>query len=335
MGESTSDILLDDEGAVGDYVAVRLNSVRADRMAGFDIYIRPDSDRPFALYCQKNTLFSDSARQRLLDNDITQLYIDRGQRRDYARYIEQHLAEIVADASITPEEKSDILYTSATGAVEDVMSGTELMENVSRAKDIVKHTVTAMFGSRVQIKHFLKVSAMDYDIATHSVSVATYSVALAQAAGYGDAATLRELANGSMLHDIGKSKVNRDILTRKGPLGRQEWEEIERHPVYSHEMCIESGCLGEIALDIALHHHEKLTGNGYPDGLSGKAISPLVRIVTISDIFDALTTERPFQAACSTFVALSRMRQEMAADLDKDLFRYFVGMMGPETAVKK
>jgi HD-GYP domain-containing protein (c-di-GMP phosphodiesterase class II) len=93
-------------------------------------------------------------------------------------------------------------------------------------------------------------------------------------------------------------------------------------------MLHETRSLGEIALDIVLHHHEKLRGRGYPDGLDGRLISPFVRMVTIADIFDALTTERSFQRARSTFEALSIMRVEIGHDIDANLFRAFVAMMG-------
>jgi HD-GYP domain-containing protein (c-di-GMP phosphodiesterase class II) len=330
MAVSTEQIALDAQEVAHDHAPVRLNSVRADRIAGFDIYIQPGPNNPLTLYCRRNTIFSEEARQRLIENGIAQLYIAKNQRREYARYIEKHLSEIVADNAISAEEKSEILYAAAGGVVEDVLFGTDLVDGVKRTKEIVTHAVTAVLTSSVRLAHFLKVNALGYQVPTHSVNVATYSVFLAQRAGYADPASLREIANGSLLHDVGKSKISPRILSSKEPLTRQEWEELERHPVYSYEILRETSCLGEIALDIVLHHHEKLSGGGYPDGLSGDSISPFVRIVTISDTFDALTTERPFQPACSSFVALNRMRLEMDADLDKDLFRAFVGMMGPQ-----
>jgi len=103
---------------------------------------------------------------------------------------------------------------------------------------------------------------------------------------------------------------------------------MKLHPVHGHELLSSTGTISEIALDIVLHHHEKIRGAGYPDNLKGSAISRFVRIVTISDIFDALTTDRPFQKARTTFAALSFMRSQVANDLDADLFRIFVSMMG-------
>ena len=103
---------------------------------------------------------------------------------------------------------------------------------------------------------------------------------------------------------------------------------MRAHPEEGVKLLQKTGCLGEIAQDIVLCHHEKLNGHGYPHKLKGDQISPFVRIVTIADIFDALTTERFHQKRMSSFEALKLMRESMRDELDMDLFRNFVTMMG-------
>ena len=115
---------------------------------------------------------------------------------------------------------------------------------------------------------------------------------------------------------------------KAGALTEEEWEQVKRHPEEGYKILQEAGALGEIALDIVRHHHEKLDGSGYPHGLRGEDISVFVRIVTIADIFDALTTERHHQSARSTFDALKLMGESMRDELDHELFRHFVSMMG-------
>ena len=103
---------------------------------------------------------------------------------------------------------------------------------------------------------------------------------------------------------------------------------MKRHPEQGHAMLAATGAVSEIALDIVRHHHEKIQGGGYPDNLKGSSISRFVRITAIVDIFDALTTDRLYQKARTSFAALKLMRLKVANDLDPDLFRIFVGMMG-------
>jgi HD-GYP domain-containing protein (c-di-GMP phosphodiesterase class II) len=89
----------------------------------------------------------------------------------------------------------------------------------------------------------------------------------------------------------------------------------------------EHGGLADVALDVTRHHHEKLSGSGYPDGLAGGEILPPVRICTIADIFDALTTRRSYKDAMGSFPALKLMRDELLDEIDRDLFQIFVEMM--------
>jgi HD-GYP domain-containing protein (c-di-GMP phosphodiesterase class II) len=204
----------------------------------------------------------------------------------------------------------------------------ELEDGIRRSKEVVKHTVGFMLSDKQGFGYFLKALSTDYKVYTHSVNVVTYAVALAQRAGYTDAPTLRELAIGALLHDVGKSRIDPAILECRASLTEAQWAMMRRHPRFGYEILADRVGLGEIALDIVLHHHERMRGGGYPDDLRGDMISPLVRIVTVVDIFDALTTDRPFQRSRSSFSALSLMRTQVVWDLDPDLFRIFVSLMG-------
>ncbi len=316
------------------FIPIRLASLLVDTIAGFDIHIQLAPAKPCTLYCERNLAFSEDARQRLVDNGIDWVFIGTDQRREYERYLESHLGEILEDTSITVQEKSDILYTSAHSIVEDLIGAADVENGVRRTKDLVNHTVSSMLSDQIHLGHFLDVIAADYTIYTHSVNVTAYAVSLAQRTGYGDPASLRELANGALLHDVGKSLVDPAILQSTGPLSPKQWESVKGHPVFGYDLLFDTNALGEIALDIVLHHHEKLSGSGYPDHIMGNVISPFVRMVTIADIFDALTTERPFQPAISSYQALSLMNREFADDIDMGLFKAFVAMMGSPGAIQ-
>ena len=310
------------------FIPVSLGSLRIDSITSFDIYFQPAPGQPFVLYAERNLRFTEDARKRLLDNNLDTVYVRGTQRSEYGRYIEQNLSAIISDPNLNPGEKSEMLYASATGVVESVIQDPESLENLRRSREIVKNTVNFMLEDRQVLAHLLKSLSSVYEIYTHSVNVVTYGIALAQRAGENDPATLRELAIGALLHDVGKSKIDPAIINCRGTLTGEQWEMMKRHPDHGHEILAATGAIGEIALDIVRHHHERLRGAGYPDNLRGTAISRFVRMVTIVDIFDALTTDRPFQKARSSFAALNLMGSQVANDLDPDLFRIFVSMMG-------
>ena len=100
------------------------------------------------------------------------------------------------------------------------------------------------------------------------------------------------------------------------------------HPVYGHELLLERGDLSPMALDVVLHHHEKIDGSGYPDGINAHDLNVVTRVVTIADIFDALTTRRTYKKALSTFDALTLMREEMKTEIDQDLYKVFIELLG-------
>lgn len=311
-----------------NFVSISLATLRIDSTTSFDIFFQPGPDQPMVLYAERNLIFSEAARQRLIDNRVEIIYIRSGQEAAYHRYLERNLTEILSDPAIKPEEKSKILYSSATLVAEMVMANPESQESVKRGKELVRGTVDFMISDPRIFGCLLKAVSSVYKLYTHSINVVTYSVALAQHLGYSDPATLRELAVGAFLHDVGKGRIDSAILDNSGTLTQEQWEELKRHPRYGHEMLMAAGNVGEIALDIVLHHHERLHGGGYPDNVKGDLISTLVRVVSIADVFDALTTDRPFQKSRKTFPALSMMRFQTVNDLDPVLFRRFVELMG-------
>jgi putative two-component system response regulator len=120
--------------------------------------------------------------------------------------------------------------------------------------------------------------------------------------------TLRRAA---YLHDIGKVGIPDKILFKPGPLDPEEWEIIKGHAARGEKLCSQTRSLSAV-LPAIRHHHEKWNGTGYPDGLAGEQIPLLARIIQIAEIYDALTTVRPYKRACSPHEALEILREEAA-----------------------
>lgn len=310
------------------FVAIPLTSLRLDRITNFDIFFRPRPDQPLVLYAERNIQFTDDVRRRLIDHRLKSVYIRADQRLDYTRYLEDNLREIIVDTTLPLTEKTQMLYASACGVVESVLMNPQSLEGIQRSKEMIKLSVGFLLQDKKVFRCLLDAISSDYHIYSHSVNVVTYSVALANQAGHSAPATLREIALGALLHDVGKSDIDPAILNKPGPLTENEWIIMREHCRAGYDMLSSTDRLGEIALDIVLHHHENLRGTGYPDGLAGDMVSPFVRIVAVADMFDALTTERPWQQARTSFDALSLMKEHVDVEVDRQLFRIFVNMMG-------
>jgi HD-GYP domain-containing protein (c-di-GMP phosphodiesterase class II) len=159
--------------------------------------------------------------------------------------------------------------------------------------------------------------------ADHSARVASYALALAMEMGQTDKIQLQAMAAGCIFHDIGKSKIDLTILNKNGPLTNDEWTLIKKHPEFGEQL-VHDGFLGVVPLEIILHHHERLDGGGYPHKLTAKDILMEVRIASFADTFDALTTNRTYQAGRSRYEALDLIRHRFLEQLDKDCYKAMV-----------
>src|SRR6266478_3935637 len=142
----------------------------------------------------------------------------------------------------------------------------------------------------------------------HSERLVAYAEQLGEGLGLGDE-DLHELRIASWLHDIGKINVPESILLKPGPLDAEERRIMQEHPIIGEKICAPLKSLRRI-LPVIRHHHEKMDGSGYPDGLRGEAIPLKAKILQIADIYDALTTNRPYRGALPPEEALQTLFSE-------------------------
>ncbi len=140
------------------------------------------------------------------------------------------------------------------------------------------------------------------------------------------------LRRAGVVHDVGKIAVPDAILLKPGRLTEEEWKVVRQHPVVGERICAPLKSF-RLVLPIIRHHHEKLDGSGYPDGLRGDAIPITARVIQIVDVFDALTTDRPYKKAFSTADALQTMREELAKGWwDRPIFEEFERLVSCDSA---
>ena len=155
----------------------------------------------------------------------------------------------------------------------------------------------------------------------HSERVATLARRLALAAGLGARESVT-IAHAGLLHDLGKIAVPERILRKAGPLTDEEWQVMRRHPITGAQIVAPLEFFADGAL-IVRHHHERQDGSGYPDGLAGETIPMGSRIVAIADVYDALTSDRPYRRALDHRAAHERMAAEADHTLDGRLLAIF------------
>jgi len=155
----------------------------------------------------------------------------------------------------------------------------------------------------------LSIEAKDPYTEGHCDRLSKYSVALAERLGLPEELRVA-LRRAGIVHDIGKVAVPEHILLKPGPLTPEEWKVMKQHPVVGERICSPLRSFRHV-LPVIRHHHEKLDGSGYPDALKGGEIPATARILQTVDIYDALTTARPYRKALSPEEALAVMQQEV------------------------
>lgn len=162
----------------------------------------------------------------------------------------------------------------------------------------------------------------------HSVAVCALMVALAKQLGLNETDT-REAGLAGLVHDLGKAQMPLEVLNKPGALTPAEFAIMKGHPEAGHRMLVEGNGVGPIPLDVCLHHHEKINGKGYPHGLKGEEISLFSRMGAVCDVYDAITSNRPYKAGWDPADSVQKMAQ-WAKDghFDERIFQAFVKSVG-------
>ncbi|MDD3268852.1 MAG: HD-GYP domain-containing protein [Syntrophomonadaceae bacterium] len=162
----------------------------------------------------------------------------------------------------------------------------------------------------------------DYTFA-HSVNVCILSIMTGVTMQYNDF-KLKELGMGALLHDIGKTRINREILQKPDDLNREEYEEVKRHSEYGFDILRKYDDLSLLSAHVAFQHHERWDGHGYPRKLAGDNIHEYARIVAVADVYDALLADRPYRPGYSVNQAILVLKRMSGIYLDSNCVNAFL-----------
>jgi len=270
-------------------------------------------------FWQRSFLIRDAAMlARIHGGDVREMWIDTSKgisggdvQTETAALLARSHAAVAALFSAAGQAGAEALpgaVSSALPVVEDIIGS-------------ITHHPGAML-SLVRLR-----SSDDYTY-VHSVAVCALMVALAKHMGM-EAGAVRECGLGGLLHDIGKAAVPSEILNKPDRLSRAEFEAVKLHPVAGHALLCAAGGLPDVVTDICLHHHERYDGRGYPSGQAGAAISLQARMGAVCDVYDAITSQRPYKAPWSPPDALRRMADwTRDGHFDPAVFAAFVRCLG-------
>ncbi len=258
-------------------------------------------------------------------------------RAETEQRVERELVESLAQPTVlvprvelaSEVKRAAALCGKAKGEVTAMFSEARMGHAVSPEKleplvEEISNSVQRNPGALVSLAR-LK-SADDYTF-MHSVAVCGLMIALARQLGL-EPAQIREAGMAGLIHDLGKAMVPLEILNKPGKLTDEEFDRMKQHPRYGYDMLMEGAGVGEVPLDVCLHHHEKVDGSGYPDKLDSDTISLFAKMGAVCDVYDAITSDRPYKAGWDPAVAIRKMNEWSKGHFDARVFQAFVKSVG-------
>ena len=300
-------------------------------VAPVNLYIRYQDPPHVELYKKAYASLPEDIRERLLAHGVEQLFLRQKDEKAYYEYVEDHIGTIIEDGILPPRQACQLVYESSARVMEETFDDPRSGRNVQRAHNMVEATVLSILKDPEALWHMVSIASHDYYTYSHCVHVCMFLVtACRDLLGITDRNMLSEIGMGGLFHDIGKSRIPEGILNKPGRLTFEEFELVKQHPALGAELVREHRRVPHAAQQIVKTHHEHFDGGGYPAGLAGEGIGRVVRLSTIIDVYDALTTERPYAPAREPYSALELMMGEMRPQFDEALLRGFVKFLGPK-----
>lgn len=212
---------------------------------------------------------------------------------------------------------TSLFHEARMGKALDVQTVAPLVDDIQSS---IERNTGALL-SVVRLK-----TADDYTY-MHSVAVCALMIALGRTLGL-EAQTLKQAGLAGLLHDIGKMRVPPPVLNKPGKLTDDEFASVKRHPEHGFDILHEAGVKEEIALDVCLHHHERLDGKGYPEGLTEAQLSLFARMGAVCDVYDAISSERCYKRPWSPGESLQKMASWRHGQFDEQVFQAFLKTVG-------
>ncbi|MBS0434695.1 MAG: HD-GYP domain-containing protein, partial [Proteobacteria bacterium] len=191
---------------------------------------------------------------------------------------------------------------------------------------LVDEIATSVWRNPGAIVSLARLKTHDDYTYMHSMAVCALMVSLGRQLGMDEAAA-REVGMAGMLHDMGKAMMPLEVLNKPSKLTDAEYQIMKTHPQHGYELLQEGKGVGEVALDVTLHHHERPDGRGYPHGLAGDALTRVARMGAVCDVYDAITSNRPYKAGWDPAESIAKMAS-WAGQFDTEIFQAFVKSLG-------
>ncbi|MGJ8618722.1 MAG: HD-GYP domain-containing protein [Methylophilaceae bacterium] len=292
----------------------------------------------------KSKFIIDSPKDlaRLQASIVKEVVIDVSKGLDIEKNKSQIIEQAIENLTSPQEEKPVIKKISAAeeskaakrliiasrkavqGMFSDVRMGKAV--NVEAVMPLVDEISASIERNQGALISLARLKTQDDYTYMHSVAVCALMTALGKQLGLDDLA-VKQAGLAGLLHDVGKAAIRLEILNKPGALTEDEFKSVKLHPEKGYALLQQAGITDEVALDVCLHHHEKMDGTGYPHQLQGDNISHFARMGAICDVYDAITSNRPYKSGWEPSESLKKMAS-WNGHFDLEILKAFVRSVG-------
>ena len=301
-----------------DYLPISLSTLVPEANVGLDLYKLEEPASKFVLYRGHDYPIGAGEIERLRERGIKRLFISKGSREQYQAYLRTLAENDHANAPVSArvgamnEVVRDVLATSFSSNDTDATVAA-VVKLGGMAAEIVSHDEFAA-GDLFRVMYH------DYATFTHVANVAMYSAVLASELGVNQQ-ELEQLTIGGLLHDLGKLSISDKILSKPGRLNEDEYRTVKHHPTAGFRRLAHRPDLNSGQLMMVYQHHERVDGKGYPVGVTDTEIHPWAKICAVVDVYEALTSHRPYRTPMPRSQALELQHRDAGTAFDPEVLQ--------------
>lgn len=311
------------------YLPVTFKSLKLGPFSKSELYLEnnKDGDKKYVLYWKGgDRLFINEKREEFIRKNIDRLYVPKNGRKQYLRFMETNLERVIADEESSPKEKYDVVKDVAINIISDLSATPEEVCNVERSKQWINNILELISSTRNNYADLMNAKSNDQYLYGHSINITMTSLLFAYHMGM-NIEDLREFGLGLLLQDIGMGNVDPSIFNKPDKLNNEEFTIIRKHAEIGFHMLQETGKISSESCLLALLHHENYNGSGYPYGLKGNDINYYGRISRIVDVYNAITSDRPYARAKTSDDACQIMGKDMQGMFDFEILGNFTDFL--------
>jgi HD-GYP domain-containing protein (c-di-GMP phosphodiesterase class II) len=316
MGTSKSEMV-----AESGFIPVSVATLAPETSLGIALFLKEEGHSEMSLYRGPDVDLAAADLEKLLCRGQTQLFVRAYEHGVYQEYLRENLETVISAEQLPIERRFGVLNEVVRDVLAQKFATGKTDVVVDECQDLARSTVELICREDVVEADLLGVMYHDYHTFTHSANVSYYCVMLAKELSISDPQTLREIAVGALLHDLGKLEISPEILCKNGKLDEREYNVIKAHPASGFTKLCHRNDLSFGQMMMVYQHHERLDGKGYPVGIAADEIHDWAQICSVADVFEALTSNRPYRSGMSRAKAFTLMERDAGSSLDSEILK--------------